>query len=98
MNNRGIELDLNYTVISNANLKWNVGGNYSYNKNTVKSLGYGLTDVVIPNNQAYNLLDVSTDAVVGLPYGQIKTTDWNRDPQGQIIVSPTTGQPTHRAV
>jgi TonB-linked SusC/RagA family outer membrane protein len=94
MNNRGIELDLTWTVISNSNLKWSVSGNYSYNKNTVKSLGYGLTDVVIPNTQAYAGGGVSTDAVVGLPYGQIKTFDWNRDPEGRIIVDPTTGLPS----
>ena len=98
MNNKGVELDVNYTVVQNQTVIWKVGANYAYNKNTVKSLGFGLSDVVIPNTQAYiQGPNVTTDAIIGLPYAQVNTTDWNRDPQGRIIVDPITGNPTLNA-
>jgi hypothetical protein len=31
---------------------------------------------------------------IGKPYGIIKGTDWNRDPEGRIIVDPKTGFPS----
>jgi len=31
--------------------------------------------------------------VIGLPYGQVKTTDWMRDPQGRIVIDPVSGNP-----
>jgi len=96
MQNKGIEFDLRFTVLSGKDgLKWDIGGNFSYNKNTVQSLGFGLTDVSLPN--AFSNADAvfeSIDAVVGLPYSQIKVNDWQRDPQGRIIVDPETGLPT----
>ena len=68
------------------------GANFAYNKNTVKSLGYGLNQVTIVNPFATeNQIPNTTVAAVGKPYGQIQTTDWNRSPSGQIIVDPSTG-------
>src|ERR1035437_6177237 len=84
MSNKGVELDLKVVPVQSKNVRWEVGANYSYNKNTVESLGYGLTSVQ---------LGTSTYAVVGQPYGLIKTGDFNRDPQGRIIIDPKTGLP-----
>ncbi len=97
MQNEGVELDLNFKPIvrTASGFTWNVGANFSYNKNTVKSLGYGLPQVTIANGLAtQNQITVSTVAAVGKAYGQIQTTDWNRSPSGQIIVDPVTGVPT----
>jgi TonB-linked SusC/RagA family outer membrane protein len=97
MQNRGIELDLKLTPLlkTESGFRWDVGANFSYNKNTVKSLGFGLTDVSIVNALAtQNAIGFSSDAVVGLPYAQAKTSDWKRDPQGHIIVDPKSGNPT----
>ncbi len=86
MVNKGVELDLKGKVLDNVS-GWTVelGANYSYNKNTVKTLGYGLTDVNVGSNSF---------ASVGDPYPIIKSNDWLRDPQGHIVVSATTGYPT----
>lgn len=94
--NQGIELDLKYTILNNSNgVRWDVGFNYSYNKNTVKSLGFGLPDITIPNPFAnINQVPATIAAAVGLPYSQIKTQDWMRDPDGRIIVDKNTGLPT----
>jgi outer membrane receptor protein involved in Fe transport len=86
MVNQGVELDLKGRVLDNMS-GWTIelGANYSYNKNTVKSLGYGLTDVNVGSNSF---------AAVGSPYPIIKTNDWVRDPNGHIVVSAVTGYPT----
>ncbi len=39
MRNRGVELALNYDVIRNRTLTWNIGANLAYNDNEILSLG-----------------------------------------------------------
>ena len=97
MQNKGIELDLKFTPILSTSdgFRWDIGANYSYNKNTVQSLGYGLNNVVIPNNQGTNNANTfNSVAQLGLPYGQVQTSDWVRDAQGRIIVDSKTGLPS----
>jgi TonB-linked SusC/RagA family outer membrane protein len=97
MKNQGLELDLKITPVisTSSGFRWDVGANFAYNKNTVESLGFGLTDVTIPNALAtQNAVSFSSDAIVGQPYAQAKTSDWKRDPQGHIIVDANTGLPT----
>ncbi|MFD1769535.1 SusC/RagA family TonB-linked outer membrane protein [Sphingobacterium suaedae] len=38
MTNSGVEVDLSVDVIRNNDLKWTIGGNFTYNKNRIKSL------------------------------------------------------------
>src|SRR6266542_166527 len=87
MSNKGIELDMRITPLlrTKDGFKWDVGVNFAYNKNRVESIGYGLTDVNVGGNSF---------AVVGEAYPTIKTTDWQRDPDGRIIVDKITGLPT----
>ena len=97
MQNQGIELDLKFTPLlkSESGFRWDMGGNFSYNQNLVKSLGYGFPQVTINNSLAtQNQIAVSTAAAVGKAYGQIQTSDWVRSPSGQIVVDPVTGLPT----
>ena len=39
MNNRGVELQLEYNIIQNSNILWSVGGNVAYNKTKILDLG-----------------------------------------------------------
>ncbi len=101
MQNKGIELDLHFSPIINtrSGFRWDIGANFSYNKNVLKSVGYGLTQVSIPNAtvtdpNANGAIPFASVAAVGYAYGQIQTNDWLRDPEGRIIVSQTTGEPT----
>jgi TonB-linked SusC/RagA family outer membrane protein len=97
MQNQGIELDLKLTPLikSHDGFRWDVGANFAYNKNTVISLGYGLSYVVLPNPFAtQNGVPFSTVAVIGQPYAQAQTNDWMRDPNGRIIVDGKTGMPS----
>jgi len=97
MQNQGIELDLKLTPLlkTPGGFRWDIGVNFAYNKNTVKSLGYGLSYVVLPNALAtQNGVPISSLAVIGKPYAQAQTNDWVRDPSGRIIVDATTGLPS----
>ena len=87
MNNEGIEVDLKVSPIvkTRSGFRWDIGGNFSYNKNVVKSIAPGLNEVFVGGN-AY--------AIVGQPYPVLKGDDWLRDPQGHIIVDKITGQPS----
>ncbi len=85
MENKGVELEGSVNVIKSQNFRWDVGGNFSYNKSTVLSIGYGLNDVYLGGGNTY--------AVVGKPYGVLKVSDWQRDPAGRIVVDKTTGFP-----
>ncbi|WDF54418.1 SusC/RagA family TonB-linked outer membrane protein [Mucilaginibacter sp. KACC 22063] len=73
-------------VISLSNgFRWNVSVNYSYNTNKVLSVYQGLDRISIGN---FNYI------VQGLPYPQLVGSDYARDPQGRVIVSPVTGLPS----
>src|SRR5690348_4217802 len=89
MQNRGVELDLKVIPVQTKDITWSVSGNFSYNQNKVLNIGYGLNEINISNN---------TYIEIGKPYGEIKGSDWNRDPEGRIIVDPKTGFPTLNAV
>ena len=86
MQNRGIEIDVNVTPVNTRyGLKWDVGANYSYNENKVIS--------IYPGINSFNLSGAQyVDS--GKAYPQIHVTDWQRDPQGRIIVNKNTGFPT----
>jgi len=87
MQNKGIELDLKVTPILTKDIRWDISGNFSYNENKVLNIGYGLNEIQIPGGTA-------SYVEVGQPYGIIKGSDWQRDPQGRIIVDPKTGFPS----
>lgn len=87
MTNKGIEVDLKVSPLikTRSGLRWDIGGNFSYNKNKVVSL-IGDTKELFLGSDAY--------AIVGESYPSIKVSDWQRDDQGHIIVDKVTGYPT----
>src|SRR6185437_7075261 len=87
MQNKGIEADLDVSLIQNSRigLRWNVGGNFAYNDNKVVSLYPGIDNFLLSGQQY---------VVKGEAFPQIKVTDWKRDPQGRIIVDKNSGFPT----
>ncbi|HVZ26718.1 MAG TPA: SusC/RagA family TonB-linked outer membrane protein, partial [Sediminibacterium sp.] len=87
MTNKGIELDLKISPVVNTHsgFRWDIGANFSYNKNIVQSIGYGLSEVNVGGNSY---------AIVGQPYPVIKVNDWERDPLGRIIVDKNSGYHT----
>ena len=87
--NQGVELDLNTVPISNNNMRWNIGFNFTWQDSEVKDLYSGLTQIELGGyaNSAYIY------AEKGERYPTIKTTSYERDPQGRIVVDADTGYP-----
>ena len=79
--NKGVELDLKGTIIKSNDFSWKLGANYSGYKSKVVSLFEGVDEVVIGG-----FTDATVIAKVGESYPLIKTTSYDRDPQGRVIV------------
>jgi TonB-linked SusC/RagA family outer membrane protein len=69
--NKGIELALNATVVKTTDFTWDMQVNWFKNKNTVISLYEG-----VENIQLTTEWDVSTNIVKGMSYGQFRGTDF----------------------
>jgi TonB-linked SusC/RagA family outer membrane protein len=70
--NKGIEIQLNGSPISNKNFQWEVFVNWSKNKNEVISLAPGIDNLQLGSFQG----GVTINAQVGQPVGIIKGTDF----------------------
>ena len=69
--NKGIELSLNATVVKKNDFSWDLQVNWSKNKNTVLSLYEGVDNIVLTS-----AWDISTNIVVGESYGQFRGYDF----------------------
>jgi len=84
--NHGFELTVAAApVISVNGFSWNLSVNYAYNENKATSLYQGLPNLSIGSDNYI---------VVGESYPRLLGTDYNRDPQGRVIVNAVTGLPT----
>lgn len=95
LQNRGVELTLNYTPIKRADFVWDVALNMSHNKGTVKDLPGDIsilyvTDVQVAGGKAASF---QNGAFMGISGKQ-----WNRDEQGRTILDWKTGLPTVSAL
>ena len=79
--NKGIELELNGTIIQSEDFTWNLGVNYSGFESEVLSLSEGVDQLDIGGYSYAQII-----AEVGSPYPLIRTTSYERDPQGRVIV------------
>jgi TonB-linked SusC/RagA family outer membrane protein len=89
--NKGLELDLRLTPLIQAgkNFRMDLKANYTYSDNEVTSIYQGLTELGTSNNNY---------AIVGMPAFVLKLTDFNRTPEGKVIVDRETGLPTTNPV
>lgn len=76
--NKGYELTLNYKLIDKKEFQWSVGGNLSFNNNTVTSLGNGTTRI-FPNNLWNDLRPfiIAEGRPIGQLYGYTENGLWN---------------------
>jgi TonB-linked SusC/RagA family outer membrane protein len=89
VSNKGFETNLNLTVYSHNNFQVNLGGNYTYNDNSVVSIASDLDRLQIStggNAQVY--------AVEGATFPQLIGSSYKRDDQGRIIVDAKSGYPS----
>ena len=86
--NKGVEIGLNATPVKSNRFQWDMTYTFTRNRNKVLELPEGLTKVTI--NNAYG---VEFIARVGMPLGVYEGPAPARDPQGRIIVNPSSGRP-----
>ncbi len=87
--NNTIELSLRGTPIRSEDWKWDVGVNYTHYNNKVTELYDGVDEISLGGyTDAAEIF-----AIKGEAYPVIKTTAYERDPQGRIIVDAETGYP-----
>jgi TonB-linked SusC/RagA family outer membrane protein len=86
--NKGVELSLGATIISNSDFTWEVDANWSKNVSEVLELTEGMTSYSYGNDfiREYKL-------VVGRPFGDVYSKGWARDANGNVIIGAN-GVPT----
>jgi len=86
--NSGFELSVHGTPVRGADFSWNVGLNYSTNKNKVKELVSGLDFVVLADDR-----EAQIRAAVGGSFGDMYVKDWVKDSVSGKHIVDATGMP-----
>lgn len=86
--NDGIEVQLGVTPIKSRDFRWDIDFNWAKNNSIVEDLPEGVTELTLNTNWGLRLV-----AREGEPYGVLVGRRVKRAPDGQIIVSQTTGRP-----
>ncbi len=81
LENKGLELEMGYDVIKGGNFTWNVGGNWSANRNKVVSLA-GSAAQAVPGAGTYG----GQSLIAGQPFGVFYGTDFLHDDKGKHIL------------
>ncbi len=89
MTNKGIELTLNADIVKKKELVWNVGGNFSRNRNEVTQLAEGVESIEIEAGFG----DPGSYVIVGQPYGLLYGSQWAYSPDGDLLIDGSTGLP-----
>lgn len=84
INNKGLEIQLDVIPVQTKDFRWNVGVNYSMNKSKVIVLDQ---DGLIENYEIGSSGGVQVLASVGQKYGILYGTAYQRDDNGNIIVT-----------
>jgi TonB-linked SusC/RagA family outer membrane protein len=85
---KGVELTLHYTPIRTDNWTVTVGGNYTALDNKVESISADLPQLTLTTSGS--ALSVAKE---NMPFPVIMGLDYQRDPQGRVIVDGVTGIP-----
>jgi TonB-linked SusC/RagA family outer membrane protein len=85
-NNRGFEFDLKLLPLieTASGFRWEVSANYTYNTSKVVSIYEGLNELFVGN---------TSYIIKGYPAYTHKLVDWERTPEGKVIVDPVSGYP-----
>lgn len=90
ISNEGVEIALNATPIATKDFSWDLGISFARNKNKVESLAEGTPFLVLSDAR---WMGVSVVAMPGEDYGAILGYDYQKDPDGNIILNPVDLQP-----
>jgi outer membrane receptor protein involved in Fe transport len=78
--NQGIEIALSGKVLEARGFKWDMGLNYSRNRNKVIELAEGLSTYTLQERRG-----LTSIAQVGMPYGSLFGIGFKHAPDGQIV-------------
>jgi len=90
ISNRGIELGIDFDIIENKDINWNLFVAFSKNRSEVIELFEGLDQI----NPGFRSGAYGNILKVGQPYGVIEGEVQNKTDDGQLLVNATTGLPT----
>ncbi|MEL7835215.1 SusC/RagA family TonB-linked outer membrane protein [Fodinibius sp. Rm-B-1B1-1] len=76
--NRGIEMQLDFTPIEQRNFQWDVLVNFSRNRNEVISIREGIDEINLGSSFGYGGSSASIRLVEGEPFGNIYGTSYQR--------------------
>jgi TonB-linked SusC/RagA family outer membrane protein len=88
LRNRGIELLLTGTPVTNKNFRWNVSYNMAWNRNEILTLAPGLTTLTIGNGISGGVNIISQ---VGLPYATLQAPVFLKDAKGVQVYNSVSG-------
>ena len=86
---KGLEVSTHVTPIKTSTLSVTVGGNYTYLDNQVVSISQDLDQLVLATSG-----NATSVAKAGQSFPVIMGLDYQRDPQGRVIVNSVTGLPS----
>src|SRR5699024_2737907 len=84
-----IELSLTGNIIETRDFSWELGVNYTSYEQKVDEIQPGQDEIAIESFGA----GFGTFAIKGEVFPQIKTISYKRDPQGRVIIDPSSGNP-----
>ena len=87
----GFEIDLGLTPIKNENFKWDLNLSFAKDKMTVTKVSDQSNAVRTASHSTF-VRPIGVFAQVGEVYPTLKGTDFQRDPQGRVIIAAN-GQP-----
>ncbi len=90
ISNRGLEVALSGKPIVSKSFNWDLNISFARNKNTVESLAEGTPFISLSDAR---WAGVSVVAMPGQSYGAILGYNYQKDPNGNIILDATTLQP-----
>lgn len=89
--NQGLELSLNAEPVRTSNFSWNTIVNFTKTNSQLETLPAGLAEYYSSDTWAYS--NVRNGIRVGSPLTTLTGNTYQRNPQGQILISPITGLP-----
>ncbi len=89
ISNKGVEAMLTVTPIkkTSSGLRWDAAFNFNRNKNIVESLAPGLDEFIVTSGDGFGIFIAARP---GQTFN-IQGVGWLRDPNGNIVINPTTG-------
>lgn len=88
ISNQGVEAMLTLTPLkTRSGFRWDAAFNFNRNRNRVESLAPGLTEFVTTSGDGFGIFVVARPGETF----NIQGVGWLRDPNGNIIINPTTG-------